>query len=42
MQYRGVMVLGTCQVLEGDEKDDALEVITDTSCPAVGARRVTL
>jgi hypothetical protein len=33
MQYRGVMVLGTCTVLEGDEKDHALEVITEHLLP---------
>ena len=33
MQYRGVMVLGTCHVLEGAEKDHALEVITEHLLP---------
>lgn len=33
MQYRGVMVLGTCQVLEGAEKEHALEVITEHLLP---------
>jgi uncharacterized protein len=33
MQYRGVMVLGTCTVLEGADKDDALEVITEHLLP---------
>jgi nitroimidazol reductase NimA-like FMN-containing flavoprotein (pyridoxamine 5'-phosphate oxidase superfamily) len=33
MQYRGVMVLGTCTVLEGTDKDHALEVITEHLLP---------
>ena len=33
MQYRGVMVLGECQVLEGEAKDDALERITEPLLP---------
>jgi uncharacterized protein len=33
MNYRGVMVLGQCQVLEGTEKDRALEVITEHLLP---------
>lgn len=33
MQYRGVMVLGTCNVLEDAEKDHALEVITEHLLP---------
>lgn len=33
MQYRGVMVLGECQVLEGEAKDDALERITEHLLP---------
>ena len=33
MHYRGVMVLGTCHVLEGAEKDHALEVITEHLLP---------
>jgi nitroimidazol reductase NimA-like FMN-containing flavoprotein (pyridoxamine 5'-phosphate oxidase superfamily) len=33
MQYRGVMVVGTCAVLEGAEKDHALEVITEHLLP---------
>ena len=33
MQYRGVMVLGTCHVLEGADKDHALEVITEHLLP---------
>ena len=33
MQYRGVMVLGTCAVLEGADKDHALEVITEHLLP---------
>ena len=33
MNYRGVMVLGTSTVLEGDDKDHALEVITEHLLP---------
>jgi len=33
MQYRGVMVLGHCRVLEDADKDRALEVITDHLLP---------
>jgi nitroimidazol reductase NimA-like FMN-containing flavoprotein (pyridoxamine 5'-phosphate oxidase superfamily) len=33
MQYRGVMVLGTCTVLEGADKDSALEIITEHLLP---------
>jgi nitroimidazol reductase NimA-like FMN-containing flavoprotein (pyridoxamine 5'-phosphate oxidase superfamily) len=33
MQYRGVMVLGNCQVLEDVDKDRALEVITEHLLP---------
>jgi len=33
MQYRGVMVLGNCQVLEDVAKDRALEVITEHLLP---------
>jgi len=33
MQYRGVMVLGNCQVLEDAAKDRALEVITEHLLP---------
>jgi nitroimidazol reductase NimA-like FMN-containing flavoprotein (pyridoxamine 5'-phosphate oxidase superfamily) len=33
MQYRGVMVLGRCTVLEGETKDHALEVITEHLLP---------
>lgn len=33
MQYRGVMVVGICAVLEGAEKDHALEVITEHLLP---------
>jgi uncharacterized protein len=33
MQYRGVMVLGTSTVLEGADKDRALEVITEHLLP---------
>ena len=33
MQYRGVMVLGKCTVLEGDEEGQALEVITEHLLP---------
>jgi hypothetical protein len=33
MNYRGVMVLGQCQVLGGTEKDRALEVITEHLLP---------
>lgn len=33
MQYRGVMVLGGCTVLEGADKDLALEVITEHLLP---------
>ena len=33
MNYRSVMVLGTCEVLSGAEKDDALRVISDHLLP---------
>ncbi len=33
MNYRGVMVLGSSSVLEGDDKDHALEVITEHLLP---------
>ena len=33
MNYRCVMVLGTCAVLEGDDKDHALRVISDHLLP---------
>jgi nitroimidazol reductase NimA-like FMN-containing flavoprotein (pyridoxamine 5'-phosphate oxidase superfamily) len=33
MQYRGVMVLGQCELLEGDDEERALEVITDHLLP---------
>lgn len=33
MQYRGVMVLGTCSVLKGADKDSALEIITEHLLP---------
>lgn len=33
MHYRGVMVLGVSSVLEGDDKDHALEVITEHLLP---------
>jgi len=33
MQYRGVMALGRCTVLEDADKDDALEVITEHLLP---------
>jgi hypothetical protein len=33
MNYRGVMVLGSCAVLEGADKDRALEVITEHLLP---------
>jgi nitroimidazol reductase NimA-like FMN-containing flavoprotein (pyridoxamine 5'-phosphate oxidase superfamily) len=33
MQYRGVMVLGRCAVLEGQDKEHALEVITEHLLP---------
>jgi nitroimidazol reductase NimA-like FMN-containing flavoprotein (pyridoxamine 5'-phosphate oxidase superfamily) len=33
MNYRGVMALGTCKVLEGDERDDALRRISDHLLP---------
>ena len=33
MNYRGVMVLGSSTVLEGDDKDHALEVITEHLLP---------
>ncbi|MFC6237886.1 pyridoxamine 5'-phosphate oxidase family protein [Longivirga aurantiaca] len=33
MHYRGAMVLGTCTVLEGDDKDDALRIISDHLLP---------
>ncbi len=33
MNYRGVMVLGSATVLEGDDKDHALEVITEHLLP---------
>lgn len=33
MHYRGAMVLGTCTVLEGEEKDAALRTISDHLLP---------
>ena len=33
MNYRGVMALGTCTVLEGDERDEALRRISDHLLP---------
>ncbi|MFL6071676.1 MAG: pyridoxamine 5'-phosphate oxidase family protein [Actinomycetes bacterium] len=33
MQYRGVMALGQCEVLEGDDEEHALEVITEHLLP---------
>jgi len=33
MHYRGAMALGTCTVLEGAEKDDALRLISDHLLP---------
>jgi nitroimidazol reductase NimA-like FMN-containing flavoprotein (pyridoxamine 5'-phosphate oxidase superfamily) len=33
MQYRGVMALGSCTVVEGEAKDRALEVITEHLLP---------
>ena len=33
MHYRGVMALGTCTVLDGDERDDALRRISDHLLP---------
>jgi nitroimidazol reductase NimA-like FMN-containing flavoprotein (pyridoxamine 5'-phosphate oxidase superfamily) len=33
MHYRGAMVLGTCAVLEGEDKDRALRVISDHLLP---------
>lgn len=33
MHYRGAMVLGTCAVLEGEEKDAALRTISDHLLP---------
>jgi len=33
MHYRGVMALGTCTVLEGDERDEALRLISDHLLP---------
>jgi nitroimidazol reductase NimA-like FMN-containing flavoprotein (pyridoxamine 5'-phosphate oxidase superfamily) len=33
MHYRGVMALGSCTVLEGDERDDALRLISDHLLP---------
>ncbi len=33
MQYRGVMALGSCSVLEGADKDRALELITEHLLP---------
>jgi uncharacterized protein len=33
MHYRGAMALGTCTVLEGEEKDDALRIISDHLLP---------
>lgn len=33
MHYRGAMVLGTCTVLEDEEKDDALRIISDHLLP---------
>jgi nitroimidazol reductase NimA-like FMN-containing flavoprotein (pyridoxamine 5'-phosphate oxidase superfamily) len=39
MHYRSVVILGKCEVLEGDEKVAALDVITDRMLPE---RRATL
>ena len=39
MHYRSVVILGTCEVLEGDEKSAALDVMTDHFLPE---RRPTL
>jgi nitroimidazol reductase NimA-like FMN-containing flavoprotein (pyridoxamine 5'-phosphate oxidase superfamily) len=39
MHYRSVVILGTCEVLEGDEKSAALDVMTDNFLPE---RRPTL
>jgi hypothetical protein len=39
MHYRSVVILGTCEVLEGDEKIAALDVMTDHFLPE---RRPTL
>ncbi|MGD9954672.1 MAG: pyridoxamine 5'-phosphate oxidase family protein, partial [Candidatus Nanopelagicales bacterium] len=33
MHYRGAMVLGSCTVLEGEEKDDTLRMISDHLLP---------
>jgi nitroimidazol reductase NimA-like FMN-containing flavoprotein (pyridoxamine 5'-phosphate oxidase superfamily) len=33
MNYRSVVVLGTCEVLDGEDKDTALRVITDHLTP---------
>lgn len=33
MHYRGAMVLGSCTVLEGEEKDDTLRIISDHLLP---------
>jgi len=33
MHYRGIMALGTCTVLEGDERDQALRLISDHLLP---------
>jgi hypothetical protein len=33
MNYRSVVVLGVCEVLEGDAKHDALRVLTDHLTP---------
>ena len=33
MHYRGAMALGTCAVLEGQDKDDALRIISDHLLP---------
>jgi nitroimidazol reductase NimA-like FMN-containing flavoprotein (pyridoxamine 5'-phosphate oxidase superfamily) len=33
MNYRSVVVLGTCEVLAGEDKDEALRVITDHLTP---------
>jgi len=33
MNYRGAMALGTCTVLEGDERDEALRIISDHLLP---------
>jgi nitroimidazol reductase NimA-like FMN-containing flavoprotein (pyridoxamine 5'-phosphate oxidase superfamily) len=33
MNYRGVMALGTCTVLEGDDRDEALRLVSDHLLP---------